>query len=555
MAKVSTRKLTLLITVALLWSSLANGQSLLEGRIVDAESGKPVPFASVGIVGTAKGTSSNLDGAFTLSLAQATSVKITCVGYESVEVPVGVDFLDIRLKPIATQLKEVVVFDKAVNPRKIVRKAFGAVADNFDPEPFFQQFFYRHYCKDDSVYGRLIEASVDVWKHQGYRPWREAAGHHEEIKVTQLRRSLDRTVMAQGHVPIAIHSILQADLAAYQEREQQPHLSLHREVSNLREDLDRYDFAFEGITTHDGQEVYEITYRLRPDSLLTTAGYRPAAGAKGSLFITTAGYAFVKAEEFRFHGRDTVRTLAYYHQSNGRYYPYHLVREAQNYASDGSVHWVHIELVSVEIRQGEQYRFEGTEPTRETLSAIPYDSSFWDNNTALKTTPLEEEIILHLGRGQSLSQQFQLYRQYEFNLSDGGNRGEEKFAWLRSQSRGKQMIFAGFWSSNCESYLGELERFKRLRQLYRNNIVFVLLSLEDDDQRWKQVVSKYNLAADGIVHYRIGSRSRLLGEFGEQSVPGFVLLERNGAPVKDKALHPSDPRLEEELKLMVAGRE
>jgi hypothetical protein len=445
------------IVIFLAVSSAALAQPTIEGKIVDAETGKPVPFASVGIVGTARGTSSNLDGEFSLFVSGAVTVKITCVGYQSMELSSLAEIGTIQLKPMATQLNEVVIYDKALNPRKIVRKAFASIDKNFSTAPFLQNFFYRHYCKDDGTYGRLIEASVDIWKDQGYRSTQSAAGDREEIRVTQLRRSLDKTTAAQGHTPIAVKSILQADAVGYQTAVGTEHLSFYTDVSSLKADFEKYYFRFSGGTFYDGQEVYVIDYLYREDSILTTSGYVDAPRAEGSLFITTDTFAFVKTEEVKYQGSDTVRTSAYYRKYNDKYYPYHLVRDGKNKASDQRTHWFHIELMSVEIDENAQQKFEGHEPTKAELLKIPYDSAYWASHTVLKTTPLEDEIIADLGGGTSLNKQFYVYQQYEANLLEGGKNGEEKFDWLKEFSKGKSIVYVGFWSSDCVKYLRELE--------------------------------------------------------------------------------------------------
>ncbi|MFZ6001344.1 MAG: carboxypeptidase-like regulatory domain-containing protein [Bacteroidota bacterium] len=531
------------IGIFLLVSTSALGQ-VIEGKIVDAETGKPVPFASVGVVGTARGTSSNIDGEFSLFVSGDASIKITCIGYASTVVNSLGELAVIQLKPIATQLTEIVIYDKEINPRKIVRKAFASVADNFDTKPFSQTFFYRHYCKDDDEYGRLIEASVDVWKHKGYGSVQSSAGEKEEIRVTQLRRSLDKTAAAQGHTPIAIKSILHADMAAYQSAVKTEHLSFFHDVNNLKTDFDQYFFRFGGVTYYDGQEVYVINFRYKEDSLLTTSGYIPAARSEGSLYITTDTHAFVKTEETKYQHLDTVRTSAYYRKYNDKYFPYHLTRVGKSQATDRSTHWFHIELMSVEIKPGDVNKFTGNEPSKEELLKIPYDSVFWVNNTTLKTTPLEDDIINDLGGGHSLNEQFQLYKEYERNLADGGIDGEQKFNWLRDFSRGNRILYVGFWGSDCRPYLAELEHVKRLNQQYKGEITFVLLSLENDELKWRQAMEKYNLFADGIIHYRIGDHSDLARRYKLKEIPSYILLSRNGDAVSDFAKHPTDAQLQ-----------
>lgn len=533
------------ILIFLISSFSAFGQQIIQGQIVDKETSLPIPFASIGIVGSSKGTSSNLNGEFSLAIPESTSIKVSCVGYESVVLSTVQEFKLIKLKPVSTQLGEVVVFERAVNPKKIVRRAFANIAKNYDGLPMLQKFFYRHYCKDDSVYGRLIEAAVDVWKNQGYRTTRSYAGEHEEIKVTQLRRSVDKTAMAQGHEPIAIKNILQADGVAYQAPEKSEYLSFFSEVSNLKADFDNYTFTFAGVTNYDAREVYEIQYEYKKDSVLTTSGYKPRAEASGSLFIDMDSYAFVKTEDLKNVDGNTLATSAYYHQLNGKYYPYHLIRKGQSITARGT-HSFQIDLMSMEIRHDVNEKFVGIEPTKSELSKLAYDSVFWNTTSILKTTPLEDGIIHDLGGGKSLSEQFKLYLQYEYNLTDGGTNGEQKFNWLKEYYKGKLLLYVVFWSSDCKLYLNELEQAKRLQGLYRNKVLFVFLSTENDEAIWGQTVNRFSLFSEGMVQYRIGSNSKLLREYKVTDVPAFRLLNSRGDVVITPK-HPSDPTLEKDF--------
>jgi len=530
-------------------------QQLVEGTIVDKETGKPVPFASVGVMGTSKGTSSNLNGQFSVSVSGIVALKITCVGYESKEINSAADLQKIELKPISTELNAIVIIDKALNPRKIVRKAFSAIEKNYINQPFLQKFFYRHYCKDDSAYGRLIEASVDVWKPRGYSVAQASERENDEIRVTQLRRSLDKTVMAQGHEPISVNNILQADAVGYQAKLPSEHLSFYSDVSNLNTDFEKYTFTFNGITYYDGQEVYEVSYAYKKDSVLTTsAAYLQLTQATGSLFITTDTYAFIKTLDVRTYGRNTLRTTAFYRKYDNQYYPYHLIREGKSYISDYSTHSFRIDLMSVELKKDEKYKFVGSEPNKEELLNISYDSAYWNDNTVLKTTPLEDEIIRDLGDGVSLNKQFLLYQQYEVNLNDGGNNGEEKFNWFRDASKGKRILYLVFWSPTFKSYLLDLELAKQLQKQYRNKIDIVFISLDDDNANWKLTSSRYGFYSDGIINYRIGSNSQLAKSFSVKDAPAFVLIARNGSVFSLQAKRPSDPLLKEDFQALLKSK-
>ncbi|MCE2892883.1 MAG: carboxypeptidase-like regulatory domain-containing protein [Flammeovirgaceae bacterium] len=535
-------------------SSSVFSQRLVEATIVDKETKKPVPFASIGIIGTSKGTSSNLNGQFSISINETDSIRITCVGYESLSLGATQLLPSIDLTPIVTQLSEIVILDRAINAKRVLRRAFANIDINYNNRPFLQQFFYRHYCKDGAAYGRLIEAAIDVWKTSGYRTVQHAAGEKEEIRVTQLRRSLDKTEMAQGHDPISVGNILQADIVAYQTDKRSEHMSFYTDVSNLRTDFDKYDFLCKGITYYDGLEVYEITYQNKKDSVLTTTGkYLDLVDIKGTLFITTGGYAFVRTEEHKSYGTNSLLTSTFYRKVNDRYYPYHFIRQGESEYADKRVHSVHLELMSMEIKTDPTIKIVGQLPNREALLSISYDSTFWKSNSILKTTPLEDDIIRDLGGGVSLDKQFLRYHQFEMNTRDGGVNGEEKFKWLLADTKGNRMLYLLVWAGNFKSYLVDVELAKRLQKKYRNKVTFVFLSLEDDEKRWNEVVEKFSLYTDGIINYRIGSRSKTAASLAISEAPGFMLLTRDGEMIRPTK-RPSDPSLEEDLLKLIGQK-
>src|SRR6187401_1522224 len=79
-------------------------QTRIEGTIVDKETGNPVPFACVIVVGSSKGTSSNVEGQFSISVEEPFSLKVSCIGYESQLINSVEGASKIELKPKITQL-------------------------------------------------------------------------------------------------------------------------------------------------------------------------------------------------------------------------------------------------------------------------------------------------------------------------------------------------------------------------------------------------------------------------------------------------------------------
>ena len=93
---------------------VAVGQGVLEGVVTDAQNGQPLEYVNVGIPGLSTGTTTNAKGFYRLQLKGDDSITIqfSHTGYETVRHRVRRNVrteLDVALKPLATNLQEVVI--------------------------------------------------------------------------------------------------------------------------------------------------------------------------------------------------------------------------------------------------------------------------------------------------------------------------------------------------------------------------------------------------------------------------------------------------------------
>lgn len=99
-------------------ASSAQGTGAVVGTVFDAETGRPLPFANVGVAGTSLGQNTATDGRFVIEDIPAgiCTLRVSYIGYETREIPVNIEAfqatqLRIRLNPkqAAGQTAEVLV--------------------------------------------------------------------------------------------------------------------------------------------------------------------------------------------------------------------------------------------------------------------------------------------------------------------------------------------------------------------------------------------------------------------------------------------------------------
>jgi len=124
------------LCLLLLFGSTVFAQRTITGIIVDQQ-GEAVPFATVGVVGTTLGTTTDFDGRFSLSVpADAARIQVSFIGFRTQTVELGgaVTF-NIVLESELTQLDEVVVIGFGTTTRRnltgsVVSVSADALRDN-----------------------------------------------------------------------------------------------------------------------------------------------------------------------------------------------------------------------------------------------------------------------------------------------------------------------------------------------------------------------------------------------------------------------------------------
>lgn len=133
-------------------------QERLEATVTDLQTGEPLPFASVYRQGKLT-TLSNIQGTFALESAPSDTLRITYIGYKTLNIVAGKLPAVVRLQPSTQYLKEVVVMPVYDRMKNIIRATEKAVRKHKEDKSIF---FFRQSTYIDGTQRNMMEAFFDA---------------------------------------------------------------------------------------------------------------------------------------------------------------------------------------------------------------------------------------------------------------------------------------------------------------------------------------------------------------------------------------------------------
>ncbi len=158
------KKAILLILVALCFGPDLQSQSLIYGVVIDAESEKPLSFATVAYKGYTYGTIANSSGEFQLQVPdwlKDNAIVVSYMGYESREYIAGSisGKLVVKLSKKVIDLDEVEI--KPLSPTDYLRLALRKIPKNYSPIPYETRAYYREKFTEN---GEFVSLNEGVFK-------------------------------------------------------------------------------------------------------------------------------------------------------------------------------------------------------------------------------------------------------------------------------------------------------------------------------------------------------------------------------------------------------
>jgi len=178
------------MVIAILATSPAFAQMLIEGSIKDKDTKEGISFAHVYLEGTTTAVVSDIDGVFVMTVSpEEAEIKliISSVGYKNFEQTPA----EIQANQTKEFLLEPAVFDLDMavvkSPEKVLKDAMSKIEENYWTEPFMVEGFYRKGALENDHFFFLTEAIIQYY-NKGYHKKDKTS---IDINIVQLRNSED----------------------------------------------------------------------------------------------------------------------------------------------------------------------------------------------------------------------------------------------------------------------------------------------------------------------------------------------------------------------------
>jgi hypothetical protein len=306
---------------------------LLSGRVTDAESGQPLAFVSVTIVGNNRSVTTDIDGTFRItSSTPAPTLRFNMVGYESFSVLTDSLKMPLQLsmKKNQIELPEIKVKPGENPAHRIIRRVVENRKMN-NPE-MLRSFSYTAYCKmsfnyhEDTVISRyrfpfgldtLLRDTTDLSIRN------QTARRHLFLSEYVSQRVYERPGKNNERIISSRVSGL-SDPSFAMLASQMQSFSFYNDFVTLlgKQYLNpisfnshkRYAFHLvDTLYTEKGDSVYVISYHPRKEGAMFN-------GLKGILYINTDGYAVqnVLAEQVNDDSRYVMRIQQQYQKTDSQ---------------------------------------------------------------------------------------------------------------------------------------------------------------------------------------------------------------------------------------------
>lgn len=284
------------ILFLLLSASLPAQELTVQGRLVDAETGEPLPYATV-YKGEGRGALTNVEGDFRLYASAQDLLTFSFVGYDKLQLKAWEVPRLVRLKPLERALKEVVV--KPVDEWNVVGQVIGKLKKDFSK--------HRDRREDRSAYflRTLLKNKRDSYLRETIMSWCSAVNLRDEETYTGRYGMNDQGSRSNIHLRFTnINRVAEISPSAFMSQYWKEAI---KPLNSLSMTKKYYDIELETLFGGEEEKLYRITFRWNGKSsgkqdsrrYLTGAAYVDAGTLRLLRFQGEVGNAYQSVDNKR----------------------------------------------------------------------------------------------------------------------------------------------------------------------------------------------------------------------------------------------------------------
>ena len=370
-------------TVTFLWLLLFTlciwAQGDFHAKIVDAETGEPLPYVSV-YVSEGNGTLSNEEGAFSINARPDDTLRLSCIGYEKLLLKAADIGELVKLKPLTRKLREVTV--KPIPVDDILKRLAAQLKKEYKSQSWKESQYFNRTLFTSKGGSELIESFIQGCSAINLRYLTVISGikGHGGVENSE-GLGIDQT---------NVHHMLELGPMIMESSYWRFSVAPLNEFRRFRS---YYDISGDELTGSDGQQIYKINLRYN-GSIPASQGEKTVL--EGILYVDAAtGHLLsfdcnIKNLAMRVHGKRAeaeVRVNVEYRHTNGFT---EVFRIAANGGS-GEMKF-HSLLFNVEGTDETEREAQAGSNLIEAIKYAGYDSNLWERYNIIKRTR-EEEMI------------------------------------------------------------------------------------------------------------------------------------------------------------------
>lgn len=352
----------------------------IQGRVIDAETGELLPYASI-YVGEGRGTLTNIDGNFRLSLSEQDFLTISYVGYEKQRIVASKVPKLVKLKPFKRELKEVVVVP--IDEMDILKQVIKNLKNDFSKHKTDRQAYFLR---------TLMRNRKDSYLIESFMTWNSAVnlrndetfsgiyGINSEGKASRINLNLTN-----------IHRVAEIGAKTFQSKYWEAAI---KPLNSLHTIKKYYDVGTQILCGNEGEKLYHFTFHWKEKHTKSLGTRRYLIG---DIYVDAKTLRLLRFEgkvgnayQTAFLSRQptTIRFNINYDYSRGYAAVGNLAVQGGNDAMNYRLLLFGIQADGLDQNGG---GFVG-DNIIDALSNAGYDSTLWDKYDIIKRTEEEERI-------------------------------------------------------------------------------------------------------------------------------------------------------------------